>query len=440
MTSRLRSHIGVLSAVNLLFVCATHLAGQSKEEKPIVLTHADSLVGKVVNGETVREVSGNVEFVQENVVVRCDRAVHYPGRNYAELYGHISLIRDTVTLTAPRGTYSGEKRQAFGFDGVRLWNKRVALTAREGEYLVDEKTAYFKKQVKVVDSTTTITGDELTYYEKEHKSIVTGDVKVVNSRDNTTMYGRFLEHLDDRKYSKMLQAPKFVQVDTSSSGKIDTLVIISREMESYEDSLRRFIAIDSVQLVRGDLSGKCGMGVYYPDKDVVDLRMEPIIWYEESQVTGDSVYIQLRKRRLDRVFVYGNAYAISQSDSLHENRFDQMTSQKMILYFSDSKLDHIEAEGTAVSLYFLYDQGVPNGVNKASGDRIFVYSRNGRAESIKVVGGTEGKYYPENLVAGSEESYNLLGFRWRTDRPKVGNDFNIVVLPIEKNERTRLEK
>jgi lipopolysaccharide export system protein LptA len=343
-----------------------------------------------------------------------------------------------VTLTAPRGIYDGDKKQAFGYDGVRLWNRHLVVTAKEGDYLVDDRVAHFVDGVKVIDSTTTITGNELTYYENEHRSIVVGDVKVVNNRDNATMFGGWLEHLDEKRYSKMLQAPKFVQIDTSATGKIDTLVIISRQMESYEDSTRRFIGTDSVQLVRTGLAGKCGWGIYYPDKDVVDLRKEPVIWYEKSQVTGDSVHIDLKKRRLDRVFVYENAFAVSQSDSVYVNRFDQMTSQKMTLYFLNDKLEHIEAEGTAVSLYFLYDRGEPNGVNKASGDRVLVFSEDGRAESVKVQGGTEGQYIPEKSVNGSESKYNLPGFKWRMDRPKLGKDFRIVSLPSDNNERGRI--
>jgi lipopolysaccharide export system protein LptA len=428
----------VKSLLLLLLLVATIVNGQSKKEKPIVLTHADSLVAKQTEGEPVREVIGNVEFVQDSVIVRCDRAVHHPSANRADLYGHVTVIRDTVTLTAPRGVYDGEKKQAFGYDGVRLSNRRLVLTASDGDYLLDDRIAHFRDGVKVVDSTTTITGNELTYFENDHKSIVVGNVKVVNSRDNATMVGGWLEHLDDKKYSKMLQAPKYFQIDTSSTGKIDTLVIISRQMESTEDTTRRFIGTDSVQLVRGALSGKCGRGIFYPDKDIVELQKEPIIWYEENQVTGDSIQIELKSRRLDRVFVHGDAFAVTQSDSLYANRFDQMTSQEMILYFSNDKLERIEAEGTAISLYFLYDRGEPNGVNKASGDRIVLYSKDGRAESIKVQGGTEGQYVPEKLVSGSEAKYDLAGFNWRMDRPRLGKGMTIVVTSTEHGERARV--
>jgi lipopolysaccharide export system protein LptA len=424
-------------SLSVFLLVATIMNGQSKKEKPIVLTHADSLVAREIDGEAVREVIGSVEFIQDSVIVRCDRAVHHPSTNRADLYGHVTVLRDTVTLTAPRGVYDGDKKQAFGYDGVRLTNRRLVLTASDGDYLVDDGIAHFRDGVKVVDSTTTITGNELTYFENDHKSIVVGNVKVVNSRDNATMVGGWLEHLDDKRYSMMLQGPRYFQIDTSAAGKIDTLVIISRQMESTEDSTRRFIGTDSVQLVRGGLSGKCGRGVFYPDKDLVELQKEPIIWYEESQVTGDSIHIELKSWRLDRVFVHGEAFAVTQSDSLYLNRFDQMTSQEMILYFSNDKLERIEAEGTATSLYFLYDRREPNGVNKASGDRIVLYSKDGRAESIKVQGGTEGQYVPEKLVSGAEGKYDLAGFNWRTDRPRLGNGLTIVATSTGQGERTK---
>jgi hypothetical protein len=112
----------------------------------------------------------------------------------------------------------------------------------------------------------------------------------------------------------------------------------------------------------------------------------------------------------------------------------------MTLYFLNDKLDHIEAEGTAVSLYFLYDQDEPNGVNKVSGDKVLVSGQGGKAESIKVQGGTEGQYIPEKFVNGSESKYDLPGFKWRTDRPRLGRGSKIVGWPVEIEQRARVER
>jgi hypothetical protein len=44
--------------------------------------------------------------------------------------------------------------------------------------------------------------------------------------------------------------------------------------------------------------------------------------------------------------------------------------------------------------------------------------RGGKLDRIKIVGGVEGKYYPERMIAKHERAYNLEGFRWITDRPR----------------------
>jgi hypothetical protein len=41
-----------------------------------------------------------------------------------------------------------------------------------------------------------------------------------------------------------------------------------------------------------------------------------------------------------------------------------------------------------------------------------------RIDRIKIVGGVEGKYFPEPMIAKRERQYNLEGFRWITDRPQ----------------------
>ena len=41
----------------------------------------DSLVGRVINGETVREVFGHVVLTQGDVVITCKKAVQYLARN-----------------------------------------------------------------------------------------------------------------------------------------------------------------------------------------------------------------------------------------------------------------------------------------------------------------------------------------------------------------------
>ena len=412
------------SIILLVFFLPHHLFSQQSENR-IDLEHADSLVGRNIDGENVRELIGHVRFRQGNVVVNCDHAVQHFQSNKVSLDGNVVVRDDTLTLRGKRGMYYNVDRIAEAYDGVELTDGRTVLTADFGQYFAKDKRAFFRTNVRVQDSVSTLTSDELTYFRAEQQSIAVGNVKVVSSQDNITLYGQFLDH--DRKsgFTRMAQQPRAVQIDTARDGSLDTLIVLSRIMESYRDSLRRLVAIDSVRLWRKSLAATARLGFFLTELDSIILRGEPIVWYEENQISGDSIFLKLEKRKLRTVYVRGDAFAISVSDSLFPSRFDQMSGEEITMSVAGDKIQRIDVERTASSLYFLYEDVIdsagrrkePNGLNKTTGDRVIVEFVDGKSDKIRVLGGVEGEYYPEVLVEGKESEYNLTGFNWREDRP-----------------------
>jgi hypothetical protein len=114
-----------------------------------------------------------------------------------------------------------------------------------------------------------------------------------------------------------------------------------------------------------------------------------------------------------------DAFAISRSDSIRTARFDQMSGELMRMYFAEKGLERIEVDDRATSVYHLYEDSLANGVNKTSGDHIVVSFTDGKVQSIRILGGVEGQYFPENMVEGREQEYALAGFHWRTNRPFI---------------------
>ncbi len=385
--------------------------------KLIVLEHADSLEGRTVNGEDVRELIGNVQIRQDSVRITADRALQFLSSGLVTMTGHVVVKEDSLTMRAPRGAYHKDERRAEAFDSVSLDDGHTQLTAKYGEYFVDPRRAFFRSNVRVVDTSSVITADSLTYFRIDRRSIARGRVTVENRTDRVTITGGELLHDAPRDYSKMTIDPLLVQIDTSSSGTFDTLAVRSLIMEAYRDTLRRLVATDSVRIARSDLSGTAGLAVFYTQGDSILLRRSPVVWYQRTQVSGDSMNVYLERRKLRLVRVMGDPFAISQSDSLHPERFDQMTGELMLLHFAQPGLEKIEVETHAISVYHLYEDSSGNGINRTSGDRIIMGFRDGKVQWIKVVGGVEGDYYPENMVKGRESEYAIPGFLWRTDRP-----------------------
>ena len=385
-------------------------------DKVVILDHADSMVGTQINGEQADLLTGNVKFRQGKVVVTCDKATRFLRTNKIDFEGHVVVRQDSLTMTAKRGTYHANEKVIEAFEDVHLDDGKTTLQSDYGKYFVDEKKAYFTTNVTVHDSTTTLRSNELTYYREEQKSIGNGNVHVSNSENRITLIGDHFENDRKLSYSKMTINPMAVEVDTGSDGALDTLIVASRLMESYQDSVPRLFANDSVTLTRGGLSAKAGSSVFYTKADSIVFHTSPVVWYtrsawETTQVSGDSMFVKLNKRRLERLYVHGHAFAISRADSLHHLRYNQMSGQELTMHFSENAIQHIEVDKTATVFYYAFDGKKPNGANKTSGDHVSIMFMDKKINKIRVRGGVEGQYYPEKLIRNKQSEYNLPGFK-----------------------------
>lgn len=424
----------ILKNTAIIFINLTIATQIFSQQKLIQLIHADSLIGRRYDSKTVRELIGNVQLKHENIYVWCDRAIQYVDENRVEAYGNLRVRQDTLQLQADQGIYLGDKKIAICEGNVKLTDGRTTLEAKYGNYDVQKKLAIFKSNVKLIDSTTIITADELFHYRTDKKSIAIGNVVIKNLENNITIYGGYFENYDSAKYSVIKTNPKLVQIDTSSDGEIDTLIVVGKFMEAFRDTnVSMFSATDSVMIVRGNLSAVCGDVFYYDKKDLIILWRNPIIWYENSQISGDSIVVMLKDRKLDEVLIYGSAFAIDPADSAYPERFNQLKGKTMRIKFRDGEIDELYVEKNAMSLYYIFEtnetnERKPNGVNFVSGDSVWIKFKDGKMHRIKIVGGIEGVYYPEELVAGKESNFNLEGFNYMKRKPEKNAKLEIVWL------------
>jgi lipopolysaccharide export system protein LptA len=407
----------VLSTLSIIM---SRLAAQ--QTNMIDLRHADRLEGKIMNGEEVRELIGNVHFVQFPtsgglVKVWCDRALRFMVQNKIELYGNVKVNRDSVIIRSKEGVYYGNQRLMEGRNGVELERGKTLLTAVNGKYFVDEKRSLFWDNVVLVDTSSIITCNIMNYFESEARSVATGNVHIFENTNGVNIYGDSLVHLEKQKFTLVMNQPRLVKIDTSASGVIDTMVVVSRVMQSYQDSTDRFVAIDSVSMAKSDLSSRCGQATYFVQQDVIALQTHPIIWNGGNQITGDSIRVTMQDNKLRTLWVKTRAMAISRADTALAFRFNQLTGRELTMYFRADKLEQVDVQRNATSLYYLFDNNEPNGVNKSSGDRIVIDFIDGAVDRIKVVGGVQGQYFPEKMLLNRETEYNLDGFRLFDNRP-----------------------
>ncbi len=148
-----------------LIIFSSSVSGQNSSERVTVV--GDSLKGKIVNGENIREIFGNVIITQGEVKITCDRAVQYLRKNEVELFGDVEVLQDTVRLLTDAGYYYGNEKIAYSDTGLIMHDGHMILAAMNGFYYMEEEKAYLYENVKLVDKFSTLISDELTYYQSE---------------------------------------------------------------------------------------------------------------------------------------------------------------------------------------------------------------------------------------------------------------------------------
>jgi lipopolysaccharide export system protein LptA len=423
----------------------------AQESDKVIHLVGDSLYGKMINGESVREVHGHVVITQGAVRITCDQAVQYLARNEVELFGNVIVTQDSIVIKTERGYYYGNTKTSFSKSNVNLTDGHIRLDALNGYYYFDEKRSYFYDMVKLNDGVSNLFSDRLTYYNDENKSVAVGRVKVndttstifadslIHFRDNRisfgynnvriyntsnklAIFGDVLEDYGKKNYSKVYGRPIVVRIDTTDNGNLDTLIISARMLESYNDTSKKLVATDSVKIVRGTFASLNSKSFYYQKRDQIQTfkgeldELQPIIWNDSTQLAGDSIYINMKKNRLDYMNIISNASIIS-SVRNNMSRFDQMSGKNIKMFFGRDGLERTKADGNVLSIYYMFEDNEPNGLLESSSERAVMFFKDKTVSNVKLYGKPVSDYHPENLIKGKEKDFTIPTFRLYTNKP-----------------------
>ncbi len=112
-------------------------------------------------------------------------------------------------------------------------------------------------------------------------------------------------------------------------------------------------------------------------------------------------------------------YAFEQSLIVNKTRegfFNQMSGKTINAYFIDGKLDYVRVKGTqAQSIYYMQtDDSAYLGMNRATGDVIDIYFKNGELNKVVYINQIDGTMYPMNKIP--DEQKKLKTFQWLDSR------------------------
>ncbi|MGB4725204.1 MAG: hypothetical protein WBH12_07950, partial [Sediminibacterium sp.] len=346
----------------------------------------------------------------------------------------------------------------------------------EGFYDIKKKIANLYKRSIIEDSTFSITADEIAidslnglsefrgnavYRSKDKEQgfdMIANNIKTNNNRStimatqiplliikqgadsifitaDTLFSGRVIDLLKTKKIPNVRPVPvdtsikksvlkDTIKVATATKSPIKKGATKTAPTPPIDSTLKYFEAYKNVKIFSDSLQA-VGDSLFFSGSDsVFRLFNNPIIWAQENQISGDTIYLFLKNKRPERLYVFENALSISKVDS--SNYFNQVRGNSInALFDSTGQVHFLTAKGSAENIYYAQDEQKGFvGVNKNSCDLIEINFTDGKPKRVKFINNLEGGLLPMRGKTNHDE-LKLKSFNWQ-DKLRPKSKFDIL--------------
>ena len=416
----------------------------------IATVAGDSLVGWREGEDEVQHFIGHVTGTQDSTFLRADQAMRFVAQDLVRLTGHVrvvdrgdSLLADTVLYDesnkvgrasgnvrlsdgdveayAPEGTYFVEEKRVHFGKGLRLVDSAAVISGHEGTYWTDRKQAELGGSVRLLSDDTYLEADSLTYHRDTEYSLARGGVfmerwgRDADSTLRTLVFGQRAENDGKEGRRRVRGQPVVIQLRRDSV-RVDSLVARAERLDLVESSGICFLTgAGGVRFWRQDVAAIADSMSHtrMPDstREVIWLEGAPMLWLEDTQVSGDTIRVVATSGAVDSVLVMGSAF-VAQLDTV-TGRINQVRGRALTASMRDDSTRLFVVRGNAEALYFRRDENdQPDGAVQVSGDEATLLVRGNEPKELRF-GEHRGTVFPERALPASLE---LEGFRWLPER------------------------
>ena len=377
-------------------------------------------------------------------------SLHYFGdRQEAFIYGNVELNTNDINLTAPSLIFNQKEKIAEYSEGAIINDKKEGYTikSKKGTLKTKISTIYFKENVilnhpeyNITSDTliyntnfqnTTIIGktkissknsvincqkgwfnnrtkksslkgnifiesnnhtffaDSIFYNEISGLSYAKGNVKIIDDSSNIMIEGNYGYHSENIDSSHIWSNSILTQSDST-----DTLKIYADQFIRKKDTLKEEIFCFNNVIIDGtQIQGDCD-SIYFNETDsIMKCIIQPIIWLDSTQVTGDKVEFKIHKGIVYKMDIENNAIIITKKDSVH---YDQIKGNTIYGFFKENKINLMDINGNGEVIYYSENESdsTITELNKIKCEKMKIFLNKNKISSINFFSNPSGNTQP----------------------------------------------
>lgn len=377
--------------------------------------------------------------------IYCEAGFYDTQNNVAEFRENAQYQRNDQKASATKILYNGKKKE-YVLDGEALFEdeRRKAsadlirynelsdqillkgaanfqdslqnISSEEIFYDAKNKKYSTKGRSRISDPPSILEADDVNYDDKEGFGTAMGNVVWQDTSAQTTIVCDIANYNRETGYLKATggkgnRALLISRIEDDSLYMTADTLLSLRADSLKGDSSRLLLAYKDVRIFKSNLQAICDSLSYSSVDSIFRLFRAPIIWSDTSQFVADTIHIQLKDQKLDRIFLRDNAFIINSPDELF---FNQIKGRFATATFRDDQLRRMDVQGNAESVYYARDEiGGYVGVNKTVCSEMTLLFGNNKVDQIKFFTQPQAKATPMNQA--NHEEMKIPGFRWEKE-------------------------
>lgn len=343
--------------------------------------------------------------------------------------GDVKMSDPEMALAADSLLYNTQSRVSTFISPTTIKSGKSVIQTREGFYDLNVKKAKFGGRTRLQDSSSVLMANDVAFDDVTGSGEARGDVRFTDTVENILLFSNRIFFNKGKKNFLATEKPVLVVVQNNDSVFIASDTIFSGQLKDLradsatlrktagKDSLRFFSAFNHVRIFNDSLQAVCD-SLFYSDIDsVFEMYVDPVAWSRNSQIAGDTIFIETEKKKAKRLRVMENATMIQEVEPAADF-YNQIKGRQIIGHLKDGDLERIETNGSAESIYYIKnDSAAYVGMNRSEAAAIHIYFDSSTLKKIKLIEAVKGTTFPVMQIPEDQKKFK--NFKWsESRRPK----------------------
>lgn len=351
-------------------------------------------------------------IVNDENTLKSQIGIYYTALKRFVFQKDVELQNKRYTIFSDTLLYSTQSRISTFRGPTRILSDSSSIYCENGLYNTQTDIAQFNKNAEIWDQHRRLRGDSLYYNKPAGFGQAFGHVELLDTVERSIITGARGEYLEFPEGAAVGGEPLYTLYDDQDSLHIHGDSIYYASDSSGNGLLKIF---HRVRFFRSDMQGVCDSLTYSTTDSTFRMFHHPALWSGKSQMTGDTILLEMRKQEMDSLKIIGNAFVLS-IDTL--DQYNQVRGKRMNGKFVDGELRKMFSIGNGQTVYYAQEEdGDYIGVNRSDCSNIKMLFRNKQLDRVTFLVKPVSNLYPLDRVP--PEELKLKGFENRFgERPE----------------------